>query len=56
MESIEFNLPKLEALREAYNYARENDIKVFKFEENDLLTDYAKYLIQYLDSELKPKK
>ena len=49
-------MEKLRALRRAYKKAVEDGEKVFKFEGHELLTDYAKYLIQHLDHEINVLK
>lgn len=46
------DLAKLEA---AYDKAVEDKQKTFMFDENELVLDYAKYLIEYLTIELKDK-
>jgi hypothetical protein len=56
MNIVEFDMEKLRALRKAYKKAFEDGEKVFKFEEHELLTDYAKYLIQHLDYEINVLK
>jgi|LauGreDrversion4_2_1035121.scaffolds.fasta_scaffold64245_2 hypothetical protein len=46
--TITFTPETFENLRKSYQTALQNKREVFKFEGHDLLTDYAKYLIQYL--------
>lgn len=43
-----FTLDTYQRLKVAYNKARQNNLEVFTFDNHDLLTDYAKYLIEYL--------
>jgi hypothetical protein len=50
---IEFDKKKFDELKMAYNKAKVNDLESFKFEGTELITAYAKYLIQYLDSKFK---
>ena len=47
-EAIVFDKAKLEALRVAYLAAVEAKEEIFTFEGHELLTAYAKYLIEYL--------
>lgn len=50
--SVEFTPEKRERLREAYKTAQEGGDDVFTFEDNEYVTNYAKYLIEYLDMKL----
>ena len=45
---IEFNRAKLKALKRDYQAALKNNQIVFTFEGTQLLTDYAKYMIDHL--------
>jgi hypothetical protein len=47
---VEFTPPKRELLRARHRLAVANGEKQFEFENNTYLTDYAKYVLQYLDS------
>jgi hypothetical protein len=47
---INFDRPKTERLREAYNLAVSEGLEQFRFEGQELVTAYAKYLLEYLDS------
>jgi len=38
-----------QAFKKAYEQAVKDGAKVFTFERQDVLTDYAKYLIEYLE-------
>lgn len=49
---VEFDRQKLSNLKRAYTNALKDKKEVFKFEGNDLLVSFAKYLIEYLDSKL----
>ena len=49
--TIQFTMDKLDRLIERYDLAVENGEEQFEFEGHDFLTDYAKYLIQYLRGE-----
>lgn len=51
MKTIQWNKPMLERFRKEYQRAVENNQEVFTFDGNEFLPDYAKYLIQYLDSQ-----
>lgn len=46
---VNFDKKKFLALKKAYNKAKKDNKKVFEFEGNQLLVDYAKYLIEYLE-------
>jgi len=48
---IGFDRRKLQRLHEAYDKARNEQAESFTFEGgSELLTDYAKYLLEYLDN------
>ncbi len=49
---VNFNREKLVELKKMYETSVKNNVEVFIFEGNELLTDYAKYLIQYLETKL----
>lgn len=49
-----FTIETREALRRAYNDAREARRDSFEFNGSTLLMDYTKYLLEYLDSVLHP--
>ncbi len=46
----------LEELKAAYEAARQQGLKSFEFLTYELLTDYAKYLIEYAENKLKEEK
>jgi hypothetical protein len=50
--AVEFTPRKREQLRAAYNEARDAGEDVFVFEGREYVTDYAKYLLEYLDIQL----
>ena len=50
--TITFTKQKLEKLKEQYNHSVNNKLESFIFEGQEILTDYAKYMIQYLESKL----
>lgn len=54
MNTINFTPKLLANLKEKYKLAKETGADVFIFEGHELLTAYAKYLIEYLDGKLKP--
>lgn len=43
------SLEDLDSLKMAYDKAIEEKLDIFIFKEHELLTQYAKYLIQYLE-------
>lgn len=56
MDMLEFNKEKLEKLRQSYLKALEDGKSSFKFEEKDIFTAYARYMIEYLDSKFHHTK
>ena len=46
-----FTKEKLSELKKQYNVAVQNNQEVFIFDGSELLVSYAKYLIQYLESQ-----
>lgn len=50
--NVLFDRVMLERLRVAHKWARDQQQESFDFEGNVLVTDYAKYLIEYLDGKL----
>lgn len=55
MKSINFNAEKLEELKKLYLNAVTTGSEVFIFDGSEIITTYAKYLIEYLSEKLKPK-
>ncbi len=51
-EPITFTPEKRDQFRAAYNEAVKNEAEVFEFEGNEVLTEYAKYLLIHLDNVL----
>ena len=47
---ITFTPEKFAALRRAYQHAVETERESFEFEGHELLTSYAKYLLEYLST------
>jgi len=45
---INFDIPTYQRLKKEYQRSVENNVEVFVFEGHELLTEYAKYLIEYL--------
>jgi hypothetical protein len=45
-----FTLDTYQKLKNEYNKSVQNNLEVFTFEGHELLTTYAKYLIQYLQT------
>ena len=50
---INFDKSKTERLETAYKKAKEQDKFQFEFEEKEYITDYAKYLLEHLQSTMK---
>lgn len=50
MSQVNFNRNLFATLKEKYNHAVENKIEVFEFEGQEVLTSYARYLIEYLET------
>ena len=50
--TIDFDKKKLKKLKKAYDKAMKANRDTFLFEGHALFGSYAKYLIEYLDSEL----
>jgi phage anti-repressor protein len=48
MNEINFNQKKFNELQQLYKIASDTGKDIFMFEGNELLTSYAKYLIEYL--------
>jgi phage anti-repressor protein len=48
MNQINFNREKFDELKQLYKIACDTGREIFMFEGNELLTSYAKYLIEYL--------
>ena len=46
---VELNIENRERLRLAYQTAKDNNSKSFIFDGHELVTGYAKYLLEYLD-------
>ena len=47
-KKVTFDLPKIVRLRTAYEQAVREGKEQFTFEGHDYVTDYAKYLLEYL--------
>lgn len=52
MADIAFNKAKLKELKRLYNIALKEGAESFKYEGHEILTSYAKYLIEYLTGRL----
>lgn len=50
---MEFTPEKLAELKKAYSKAKEKGQNSFVFDDVELLVDYAKYLIQYLEMQFE---
>jgi hypothetical protein len=55
MNTIKFDVYKLQSLKTQYNKAIREGKSSFIWDGNELLTSYAKYLIEYLNNNLKQK-
>lgn len=55
MNTINFDVYKLQSLKTQYNKAIKDGKDSFIWNGNELLTSYAKYLIEYLNNNLKQK-
>ena len=51
IEMIEFTPEKLKRFKKAYNKAVEDNNDVFTFSNHEFVVGYAKYMIEYLDSQ-----
>ena len=49
--TVSFDKPKYRRLKERYNKAVERSEDQFYFEGGEYLTDYAKYVLEYLEME-----
>jgi hypothetical protein len=52
-EPVDFDRAKLVRLKRAYHKARLEEKETFVFEDRDYLVDFARYLIEYLERQLK---
>ena len=50
-KTIDWTLPMLRRFKKAYGRAVADKKDSFVFDGNEFVTDYAKYLIEYLDKE-----
>jgi hypothetical protein len=44
----------IDAFKKAYNKAVEDKLEIFIFESVEVLTQYAKYVIEYVNSQTEP--
>jgi hypothetical protein len=51
--TIEWTPAKLQRFKRRYNKAVEENVETFMFEGHELLVRYAKYLIEYLETQFK---
>jgi len=47
---VQLTMEDLESFRKAYQEADNNDQEVFEYKGTDVLTAYAKFVIQYMES------
>jgi hypothetical protein len=50
--TIEWTRPMLERFKKEYQRARKDKQDVFRFEGNEYFIEYARYLIQFLETKL----
>jgi hypothetical protein len=50
--AITFDQPTYQKLKTEYSKAKSDNIEIFVFQGHELLTDYAKYLLEYLESKM----
>lgn len=53
MNTIQFDRAKLSKLKQAYEGAEALALDQFTFDGQEFVTSYAKYLIEYLEGQLK---
>lgn len=51
--TVTFNQSTYEQLQKEYDFAVKNNKKTFSFLGNELLTEYAKYMIEYLKTKFE---
>lgn len=56
MKMINFDRQKLKELKTLYNKAVKGGKESFMYKGDEYLTSYAKYVIEYLDSQFKNNK
>lgn len=49
-KKLQFNRRRVGELQAAYDQAVENNLETFTFQGEELLTAYAKYMLQFLNS------
>lgn len=54
-ETVTFTPEKLKEFKRLYLLMKEDGKESFFFEEREYVTDYAKYVIEYLETKLIPK-
>jgi hypothetical protein len=52
MNTITFDYETFKSLKQEYKKAVQNNKEIFTFQGNTLLTVYAKYIIEYLNSKM----
>ena len=56
MNTVSFDLAMLNRLKKAYEKATSESKDMFTFESNDYVTNYAKYLNEYLEEKFKKQR
>lgn len=54
--TINWTVEKLEELKKLYNKAKSDKQVTFFFEGKEILTNYSKYVIEYLEDKFKVKE
>ncbi len=54
-ETVSWNIAKLKTFKKAYAKALKDKVESFDFEGNEYIPQFAKYLIEFLESQLKGK-
>ena len=53
--TISFDLPTYQRLKKEYQRSVDNNVEIFVFDGHELLTSYAKYMIEYLTTKFNQK-
>ena len=53
MAKLNINKENFKELKKLYKLAVDTDLKNFFFQEKEILTAYAKYMIEYLETQIK---
>jgi hypothetical protein len=50
--TLTFDHPTYLKLKSEYSKAKSSNVEIFVFQGHELVTDYAKYLLEYLESKM----